>query len=138
MNTVLAGWAMGYAMAVASTVALVYLTVRLSTEGGPLDRWVSNEVPRPLLIVPIFVGVSVVWTAAGLVLAAIYEIGGLASRPNALGSPSWPFTVLVLALAIVPLPALVLFARRYWWLWCAMSLLFAGLFGWVMPVLAER
>ena len=129
---------MGYAMAVASTVALVFLTVKLSTEGGLLDRWVSNEVPRPFLAVPIFVGASLAWTLAGLILASFYEVADMASKPNALGSPSWPFTFLIATLSVLPLPPLVLFARRYWWLWSSLSALFLGLFGWAMPLLAAR
>ena len=95
-------------------------------------------MPRPLLVVPIFPLVALLWTIAGLVLASIYELGDLGAKPDGLGSPSWPFTLIVAALAILPLPPLVVFARRYWWLWCGMSALFLGLFGWVMPLLAER
>jgi hypothetical protein len=44
----------------------------------------------------------------------------------------------VLALAWLPLPPLVALARRYAWLWVALTLAFAGLFGWLMPFLAAR
>jgi hypothetical protein len=38
----------------------------------------------------------------------------------------------------LPIPPLMLFARKFWWIWVGMSASFLGLFGWVMPVLAER
>ncbi len=138
MNTLIAGWVAGYLMAVASTIVLVFLTVRFSTPGGLLDRWVANEVPRPILAVPIFVGTTLAWTLAGLILAMFYELADMAARPNGLGSPSWPFTFMMLVLAVLPLAPLAVLARRYWWLWCGMSALFLGLFGWAMPLLAER
>jgi hypothetical protein len=41
-------------------------------------------------------------------------------------------------LALLPLPVLVVLSGRLWWLWLTMALAFAGLFGWLMPLLAER
>ena len=138
MNTLLAGWVAGYVMAVASTAALVFLTVRLSREGAALDRWVAREVPRPLLAVPIFLGATLLWTLVGLIIAAFYEVADMASKPDALGSPSGVFTLLMAVLALAPLPPLLMVVRGYRWLWCSMSLLFLALFGWAMPLLASR
>jgi len=138
LNAVIAGWIAGYAMALASTAALVFLTLRLSNEGEAIDRWVSREVPRPILAVPIFLGTTILWTMLGLVFGSIYELGDFAHRPGALGAPSWVFLLLVAAIAWLPLPPLVIFARRFWQLWCAMAIVFVGLFGWLMPLLAAR
>ena len=80
VNTLIAGWVAGYLMAVASTIVLVFLTVRFSTPGGLLDRWVANEVPRPILAVPIFVGTTLAWTLAGLILATVYEVADMSAR----------------------------------------------------------
>lgn len=138
MNALLAGWAAGYIMAVASTAALVFLVVRLSMAGAWLDRWVASEVPRPLLAVPISLGATFAWTMIGLLLASFYEVAEFEAKPGALGSPSLPFTLIIVVLAFLPLPPLLLLARRYAWLWGALSVLFAALFGWMMPVLAAR
>ncbi|MGH2632659.1 MAG: hypothetical protein ACRDG3_04545 [Tepidiformaceae bacterium] len=138
LSAIIAGWVAGYVMALASTGVLVFLTVRLSGEGELLDRWVSREVPRPLLAVPIFLGTTLLWTMMGLVLGSIYEVGGFADKPGVLGAPSWVFLLLVAAVAWLPLPPLVIFARRFWPLWCGMALMFIALFGWLMPLLAAR
>lgn len=135
MEAVIAGWVAGYVMAMASTAALVFLLVR-ARASRTVTRWLSPEVPGALLAVPVFLGTVVAWTMAGLVLGSIYRVGELAAEPDLLGSPSAPFLLGVVALAWLPLPPLVLFARRFWWLWCVMSALFVGLFGWVMPLLA--
>jgi hypothetical protein len=137
VEAVIAGWVAGYAMAMASTLALTLLAIR-SRESRVLKRWVDSGVSTALLAVPIFMGAVLGWTMAGLILGAAYELGDLGSRGDALGSPSGPFLLGVAALAWLPLPPLLIFWRRYWWLWCGMSGAFLGLFGWLMPLLAER
>ena len=52
------------------------------------------------------------------------------------GSGKW-MTIMV-TLAVLPLPPLMLIGGRFWWLWLTMSVSFAGLFGWLMPLAAER
>jgi hypothetical protein len=103
-----------------------------------VGRWLAVDVSRTLVAVPIFVGTTLVWTMAGLILGSFYKVGGFDSKPGALGAPSWVFLLLITAVGWLPLPVLVLLGRRYWWLWGGMSLAFMGLFGWLMPVLAER
>lgn len=137
MSAVLAGWAMGYFMAIASTIALAFLLFKVGVS-GVLDRFVDPEVNRGLLVVPVFIGATLGWTMIGLVLGSLYEVADLASKPDALGSRSWPWTLIITVLALLPLPPLVLVVRRYWWLWMGLSVAFVGSFGWVMPLLAAR
>ncbi len=137
MEALIAGWLAGYVMAMASTVALTFLAIR-TRESSLMNHWVDSEVSTVLLAVPIFMGTVLGWTMAGLVLGAIYDLGDLGSRADVLGSPSGPFLLIIAALAWLPLPPLLIFWRRYWWLWCGMSGAFLGLFGWLMPLLAER
>jgi hypothetical protein len=137
VEAVIAGWIAGYAMAMASTVALTCLAVQ-SRDAPLLKRWIDSEVPAALLFVPIFLGTVLAWTMAGLILGALYELGDLGSKPDILGSPSAPFLLLVVALGWLPLPPLIVFWRRHWPIWCGMSAAFIGLFGWLMPLLAER
>jgi hypothetical protein len=137
MNAVLAGWAMGYFMAIVSTVALAFLLFRIGVS-GVLDRFVAPEVNRGLLVVPVFIGATLGWTMIGLIFGSLYEVTDLASKPDAFGSKSWPWTLIIVVLALLPLPPLVLVVRRYWWLWFGLSAAFVGAFGWVMPLLAAR
>ncbi len=138
MTAILAGWAAGYLMAIVSTVALVYLVMGVGNGGAFLNKWVDPEVSRGLLAVPIFLGATIAWTMVGLAFGAIYEAADFASKPNALGSPSWPFTLIIVVLAWLPLGPLVILARRRWRLWCGMAVVFVGSFGWLMPQLAAR
>jgi hypothetical protein len=137
MDTLLAGWIAGYAMALLSTAALTYLAIQGADQ--PLMRRIAPEGSSPLLVaVPISIGTFVLWTMVGLLLASLYEVADLGEEADALGSPSGPFLLMVAALAFIPLPILIIFWPRRWWLWTGMSLAFLGLFGWMMPILAER
>ncbi len=135
--TVLAGLAMGHAMAIVSTVALTYIAVQPGAERF-VRKVFDPEVPGWLLAVPISIGTGVLWPMTGLVLASAYILGGFADMPPALGAPSGPWLLLMAALAWLPVPVLWLVSRRLWWMWLGMALVFVGLFGWAMPLLGAR
>jgi len=137
MDALIAGWAAGYGMALVTMAALTFLVTRLR-DTALFQRRVAREVPGALLAVPISLGAMVGWTMVGLVIGAVYRAGGLETQPDALGSPSAPFTAALVIVSLFPLPPLLVVAGRYWWLWLAISAAFAGLFGWLMPVLASQ
>ncbi len=134
---VVAGWVAGYAMAMLTTAALTFLATR-ERAGSFVGRWISEEIPVGLVTVPVSIGSIVGWTIIGLVAGSAYQAGEMEAQPGALGSPSWPFSVGMAILALFPLIPLTALASRYWWLWVVLSASFAGLFGWLMPVLAAR
>jgi hypothetical protein len=136
MAAVLAGWFAGYAMALLSTAALTYLFVKMPTSA--LARYLGQDLRPILAAVPFSVGTFLVWTMAGMVAGAIYDVANLGRQPGLAGSPSGPFLVGVAILAVLPLPLLLLLWGRHWWVWAGMSGAFLGLFGWAMPLLAER
>ena len=124
-------------MGIATTVALTVLVSRIR-DAAFIARWVARDVPGVLVAVPLFTGASVGWSFSGLLLGSFYELGGFADKPGFAGAPSAVFVLVIVALAWLPLPPLLIFARRYWWLWCAHSVAFVALFGWLMPLLAAR
>ncbi len=134
---IVAGWVAGYAMALITTIALTYLVLQMR-EAPLLQRWVSGEVPGVLLAVPVSLGSMLGWTMVGIAIGSVYRVGGLGSQPDALGSPSYPFSLAMVIVALFPLLPLLLLAPRYWWVWAGLAASFAGLFGWLMPVLAAR
>ena len=129
----MAGWIAGYIMALLSTAALTYLVFSVK-DTGRFSEWLPEN--RALSAVPFSVGTTLVWTMAGLVLASAYQLLDLADQPGLAGSPSLPWLLGVVALALMPLPFLVLVWRGHWWLFAAMSGAFLVLFGWLMPLLA--
>jgi hypothetical protein len=133
VEAVIAGWAAGYAMAIASTLALTFLAWR--AQGAPwLERMVAQEVNPALLAVPILLGASIGWTMVGLLAGSAYRLAGL-------DEGGWPgsgfYVVLVLAVAF-PLLPLLFFWPRWWWMWAGLAGVFLGAFGGLMPALASQ
>lgn len=127
MEAVIAGWVAGYAMALLTTAALAYLAV------GPARQTVEHllgEGTAPLLMaVPASIGSVIAWTLVGLVFGLVYDLTAASMVPFLVGTT---------AVAIVPLPFLLLLAPRQGWLWLALAAAFVVLFGALMPYLAER
>lgn len=137
MAPVLAGWFAGYCVAMATTIVLSYLAMRVG-RGGVVGRVFSQEMSGLLLAVPISIGNALLWTFVGLGLGAIYKIGELDSSPNGLGSPSVGFTVSMVSAAVVPLIVLSVLWPRDWWAWLLGCASFAAAFGWLLPHLAGQ
>ncbi|MCK9518188.1 MAG: hypothetical protein M0R74_04030 [Dehalococcoidia bacterium] len=137
MAEVIAGWTAGYAMSLVSTFALTILLIQASGSRA-IQRYTNGEMSPWFLAVPMSLGAFLVWTIIGLILGSLYKVGGLAEHPGALGAPSAPFLIGVVAIAVMPLPLLFLFFRRQWWIWCGLSASFVLLFGWLMPLMAQH
>ena len=105
---------------------------------GVFGRWFPEGTSMVALAVLGSVGTVFAWTMAGMVLGSAYEVLELRNTGGVLFAPSAVFLIAMAAFALMPLPFLLLVWPRSWWLFVAMSLGFAGLFGWTMPLLAER
>ena len=137
MGEVIAGFAAGYTMAILTTIAFVYLLVR-GFGSSLVSRYAGGDMNPLVLSVPISIGAFLAWSMLGLLLGSAYRVGGLEDETNALGSPSAPFLVAMVAIGAMPVPLLLIFWPRLWWLWCGMALAFVGLFGWFMPLMAAE
>jgi hypothetical protein len=137
LSEVLAGFVCGYILALLSAPLVAVLIVRLRPRVPFLARAAPEGVPVVALTVVLFGFTFIFWTGLGMVLGLI--LMGLENRApeGGLGSPSLAFTliiVLVSAAACIPAAVLPRPARRYV---LASALVFVGVFGWLMPYLAQ-
>jgi LPXTG-motif cell wall-anchored protein len=80
------------------------------------------------------------WCIFGAIAGALYNFAADASPNAGLGSSSSVFTLAILCLTVLlMLPALFLIVRRkkLGWLFFTVNLIFAGIFGWLLPLLAH-
>lgn len=136
LRVLVTGMAAGYAMALVSTALLTY-ALATAMNSGKLERWIDAGVPRALLGVQILVGATALWMLLGTGLAALYLAGDFAGRARGLGSPSLAFTFIVAALAIAPLPIVLVASPRRWWTWAIAAVIFVAAFGWILPLAGE-
>jgi hypothetical protein len=137
VSEVLAGFVCGYILALVSAPLVAFAVVRLRAQAPVLARAVPEQVPVAALAVVLFWFTFLLWTALGMVFGLI--LMGLEDRApeGGLGSPSLAFTLLVVAwsaLAFAPVAVLLKAARRYV---IGGAAAFLGIFGWLMPYLAE-
>jgi hypothetical protein len=137
MSEVLAGFVCGYILALLSAPLVAVLIVRLRPRVPFLARAAPEQVPMVALTVVLFGFTFIFWTGLGMVLGLI--LMGLEDRvpEGGLGSPSLAFTliiVLVSVAACIPAAVLPRPARRYV---LVSALVFVGVFGWLMPYLAQ-
>lgn len=135
MESLLAGLIAGAAMGLVATAFIASIAVQSAALTGNVRDRIARQ-PLPLLAVAATLGVQAGWAAIGLAFGAIYWAIRDDAQSGA-GSPAWGFTLTIALLALL----LVTFAlaarapagRRL----AVLALLFIGLFGWLLPNLAE-
>ena len=136
MAEVLAGFVCGYGLAllISPLTAIALARARVSS---PLLRQVLPQGTSLVAVSIIVHGFALLMlTALGIVLGLI--LGGLEDRSPAggLGSPNGAFTGLILAATAIAVLPLALVVPRLRLPLLAGGLVFAALFGWLMPYLS--
>ena len=138
---ILAGLVSGLFLGTISLGGVIFI---LSTNRNMYDRLakiIPQGISPTLVMLLAVIVVPPVWGMVGAVAGALYNIAIEASPNAGLGSPNFTFTLAILCLAglaMLPTPLLILTKRRKWGLlFLIMNLLFAGIFGWILPLLAN-
>jgi hypothetical protein len=133
---VFAGFIIGFALSVAVAPIAAIALIRSNDRTGLAQRIAPPGTNVIALSVVIHFSAFLVLTAIGMILGMLLT-GINGRRPeDGLGSPNAAYTLIVVALtAALVIPTLVMPSVRR----CAVAgaLVFAVLFGWVMPWLAE-
>ncbi|MCJ7520903.1 MAG: hypothetical protein MUP21_01570 [Dehalococcoidia bacterium] len=134
---ILAGVVCGLAVGTICLGVGIYI---LMSNRDMYDR-LSKFLPQGFSPTVVMLGLVIGVPPVGVLLGAI---AGLASRlvddsfPNAgLGSPNFVFTVAILCLAALATLILLLIRKRLVWLGLLINIAFAGIFGWLLPLLAN-
>ena len=136
IESVFAGVAMGYLMAVVGSLLLAQIVIDLRGREGALGRIFAPSLSFPIIAIAVFTIAFWIWPAIGMIIGALYG----ATREDGvefLGSPSIWFSVVIVAVSLPQAAALCVVMQRVHPLAVAYFVLFALLFGWAMPLLAE-
>jgi hypothetical protein len=137
VSEVFAGFICGYVLALVSAPLAAILMVRARPRPPLLARAIPEQTPVVALTVVLFWFAFLLWTALGMILGLI--LMGFEDRmpEGGLGSPSLAFTLFVVfwsAVAFTPMAILLRSSRRYV---IVTAVIFLGIFGWLMPYLAQ-
>lgn len=136
MAEVFAGFVCGYGLALLATPIVAIALVRARVSSPLVARVFPEGTSLTAVSILLHMFSFLLFTALGMLLGLL--LSGLEGRSpeGGLGSPNRAFTAFVIAaaaIAVVP-PAIVLARLRLPLLAC--GLLFAGVFGWLMPYLS--
>jgi hypothetical protein len=135
MGEVFAGFVVGYMLALISALPLALLLLRLRQAGSVLGQILPATVPLAGFVLVVHGALFFFWTAIGILLGLI--LLAMDDAGSGLGSANLAFTIFIIGgtLALLaPVWVLLVPLRRYVTI---AVLLIVGLFGWLMPHMAE-
>jgi hypothetical protein len=137
MSEVFAGLICGYILALVSTPLVALTLLNMRARFPAVERTVPTQVPFLALAVVIHGFTLMLWTALGMVFGLI--LSGIEERvpEGGLGSPNGVFTLAVVMWTLVAFAPIIVLLRPVRRQAAAIAILFALLFGWLMPYLAQ-
>jgi hypothetical protein len=140
LRDVLAGLICGLVMGSFYLAALVYIFFTNRDLYDRLAKRLPQGIPPTLVMLSLVVGLPPAWCVVGVIAGALYH-GAISAFPGSgLGSSNSIFTVAIIGLtALLMLPDLFLIIKRSKWGWpfFTLNLIFAGIFGWLLPFLGN-
>ena len=136
MAEALAGFVCGYGLALVATPLAAIALLRARVSSLYLRSVLPEGTSRIAVSVILHTFIFLTFTALGVLLGLL--LAGLDGRnpEGGLGSPNRAFTAFIIATAAIAVGPLALFASRQRLPLLGGGLLFAGVFGWLMPYLA--
>ena len=137
MAETLAGIISGYGLALVATPLAAIALLRARVTSPHLRQVLPEGTSLIAVSVILHTFIFLTFTALGLLLGLL--LAGLEGRSpeGGLGSPNRAFTAFIIATAVIAVAPLALFASRQRLPLLGGGLLFAGVFGWLMPYLAQ-
>ena len=137
---IVAGIICGLLMGSVSLGALIYIFLTNRDLYDRLAKRLPAGIPPTLVMLSLVVGVPPAWAIFGAIAGALYHMAADASPGTGLGSSNSIFTLAILCLTVLlMLPAVFLIIKRkkLGWLFFTINLMFTGIFGWLLPLLAH-
>ena len=137
MAETLAGIISGYGLALVATPLAAVGLLRARATSPHLRQVLPEGTSLIAVSVILHTFIFLTFTAIGALLGLL--LAGLEGRSpeGGLGSPNRAFTAFIIATAVIAVAPLALFASRQRLPLLGGGLLFAGVFGWLMPYLAQ-
>ena len=137
MSYVIAGATTGLLMASVFVGVGPIMLFSLARDPSPFMRAMLERVsPMPLMIALVILAYPT-WGLVGAALGLVYRASTVEAPGGGLGSPNLLYTVSVVAGALVMALPIAFLLRRVAVGVAALTLIFAGLFGWLLPFFAR-
>jgi len=102
-----------------------------------LSGLLPKGISPTMVMLGFVIGLPPVWALLGIIAGLIYNVIGGSDPEAGLGSSNYIFTVIMLCLSGFTMLLVLLIRRRILWQGLIISVSFAGIFGWLLPLLAN-
>jgi len=134
---ILAGVVCGLLMATISLGAGIYILASNRDIYDRLGRFFPQGLPPGAVMLFLVIVVPPSWALFGAIGGLLYRLPDESSPNAGLGSSNVTFTIAVLCLAALATLILLLIRKGLVRLGLVMIIAFAGIFGWLLPLLAS-
>jgi LPXTG-motif cell wall-anchored protein len=137
---ILAGLVCGLFMGTVFLGALILIFLSNRDIYDRLAKRLPQGIPPALIMLSLLIALPPAWGVFGAIAGLIYNLALDLSPSAGLGSSDSIFTLAILCLTVLlMLPALFFIIKRkkLGWLLFVINLVFAGIFGWLLPLLAH-
>jgi LPXTG-motif cell wall-anchored protein len=134
---ILAGVVCGLAVGTIFLGVGIYILMSNRDMYDRLSKFLPQGISPAVVMSGLVIGVPPVWVLLGAIAGLAYRLVD-DSFPNAgMGSQNFVFTVAILCIAALVTLILLLIRKRLVWLGLLINIAFAGIFGWLLPLLAN-
>jgi len=137
---ILAGLICGLLMGSVSLGAVILIFFFNRDLYDRLAKRLPQGIPPTLVMLAVVIALPPAWGIFGAIAGALYNLAIDSASGSGLGSSNQTFTLAILCMTgLLMLPALFLAIKRkkLGWLLFVINLAFAGIFGWLLPLLAN-
>ena len=134
---IFAGVVCGLAMGTVCLGVGIYILISNRDMYDRLSKFLPQGLSPTVVMLGLVIGLPPVWVLLGAIAGLAYRLVD-DSFPNAgLGRSNFVFTVAILCLAALATLILLLIRKRLVWLGLLINIAFGGIFGWLLPLLAN-
>jgi hypothetical protein len=137
VTQVVAGVFSGLLMASATVAIGPIMLFYLAKDPSPFFRALLLRIPPVYMTMGLVVLAYPTWIAVGAVAGLLYGISDVEAPRGGIGSSNLLFTLAILVVAIMMAPPLAILLRKVVLGVAAMTVLFVGIFGWLLPFMAR-
>ena len=137
MSYVVAGVLSGLLMASVFVAVGPIMVFHLATEPSPLFERIQARISPMAMMMGLVVLSYPVWTLIGAVAGVLFRMSAADESGGGPGSGNLVYTLVIVAAALAVGAPLAVLLRRVLVGVAALSVLFVGVFGWLLPILAE-
>jgi len=137
---ILAGLICGLLMGSVSLGAVIFIFFSNRDLYDRIAKRLPQGIPPTLVMLAVVIALPPAWGIFGAIAGALYNVAIDSAPGSGLGSSNQTFTLAILCLTgLLMLPALFLVIKRkkLGWLLFVINLAFAGIFSWLLPLLAN-